>query len=408
MTREEAVALLTEHDQMQVLAHEGKLSDEEKQQLYDQLEMIDWSLPDNVRKGLGAQERGVIEPIPVMELSQIDERREEFEAAGLQAMKEGKVAAVLLAGGQGTRLGSPKPKGMYNIGKTRELFIFECLINNLMETVKKAGAWVPLYIMTSDKNHDDTVAFFEEKNCFGYDPHYIHFFRQSMAPCVDFSGKLLMEDAGRIAVSPNGNGGWYASLCAAGLDWQMKEAGIEWLTAFAVDNVLQRINDPAFVGAVLSTGADCGGMVVRKAAPDERVGVICREDGRPSIVEYYEMTDDMINLRDENGNLLYNFGVILNYMFSLKKLDEIRRMALPLHRAAKKIPYMDEKGRMISPAEPNGFKFETLILDMIHMMDSCCAFEVERNKSFAPVKNLTGIDSVESARKLLEENGIQL
>ena len=408
MTREEAVALLTRHGQMQVLAHEDLLNEKERQELYDQLALIDWSLPDGVVKGEESDGRGVFAPIPVMELSEIEEKRAQLEAAGLDALRQGKVAAVLLAGGQGTRLGSPKPKGMYNIGLTRELYIFECLIGNLMEVVKRAGTWLPLYIMTSDKNHEDTVSFFEEKNYFGYDPSSIRFFRQSMAPCVDYSGKLLLEAPGRIAMSPNGNGGWYASLCNAGLDVQMKEAGIEWLTAFAVDNVLQKINDPAFIGAVLTAGADCGGMVVKKAAPDERVGVICLEDGRPSIVEYYEMTDDMVSLKDENGNLLYNYGVILNYMFRLKKLDEIRRMALPLHKAAKKIPYIGADGRLVSPDAPNGYKFETLILDMIHMMDSCCPFEVEREKTFAPVKNLTGIDSVESARELLQENGVRL
>ena len=408
MTREEAVAVLTEHNQLQVLAFEDSLTDREKQQLYDQVSLIDWSLPDGVINHESAAQRGRFDPIPVMELAEIDARRDELEEIGLKALREGKVAAVLLAGGQGTRLGSPKPKGMYNIGLTRELYIFECLIHNLMEVVKKAGAWLPLFIMTSDKNHEDTVAFFEEKDYFGYDRSYVHFFRQSMAPCVDFSGKLLMEAPGRIAMSPNGNGGWYASLCHAGLDRLMREQGVEWLTAFAVDNVLQKINDPAFVGAVISAGADCGGMVVKKAAPDERVGVMCLEDGRPSIVEYYEMTEDMVTLKDEQGNLLYNFGVILNYMFSLDKLEEIRRTALPLHKAAKKIPFLDSEGKLTNPSEPNGYKFETLILDMIHMMNSCCPFEVEREKTFAPVKNLTGVDSVESARKLLEANGVQL
>ncbi len=188
----------------------------------------------------------------------------------------------------------------------------------------------------------------------------------------------------------------------------MKEAGVEWLTAFAVDNVLQRINDPAFVGAVIDSGCDCGGMVVRKADPNERVGVLCTEDGKPSIVEYYEMTDDMIHLKDENGNLLYNFGVILNYMFNLDRLTEIKSKRLPLHIVEKKIPYIDDDGNLIKPTTPNGYKFESLILDMIHMMDSCCPFEVEREKAFAPVKNPTGVDSVESARKLLEKNGVTL
>ena len=148
--------------------------------------------------------------------------------------------------------------------------------------------------------------------------------------------------------------------------------------------------------------------MVRKADPYERVGVLCLEDGKPSIVEYYEMTDDMIHLRDENGNLLYNFGVILNYMFRLDKLEEIVKKELPVHIVEKKVPYMDETGTFIKPDKPNGYKFEELVLDMIHLMDSCLPYEVVRNREFAPIKNPTGVDSVESARALLQENGVTL
>lgn len=401
-----ALSLMEEKGQQQVFDFYDRLSDEEKDELIAQIDGIDWEMLEAA--GADAAGRGHFEPVPVMELPEIEARRDELTRIGLDALHRGKVGAVLLAGGQGTRLGFDKPKGMFNIGISRTLYIFECLFSNLAEVSRQAGAWLPLYIMTSDKNHEDTVSFLREQNYFGYNGDYVHFFRQAMAPCTDFDGKILLEAPGRIATSPNGNGGWFSSLCRAGLDRQMREAGIEWLSAFAVDNVLQKINDPAFIGAVLSSGADCGGMVVRKADPQERVGVICLEDGRPSIVEYYEMTDDMVNLRDDSGNLLYNFGVILNYLFRLDRLEEIAEKPLPLHRAAKKIPCIASDGTQIKPAEPNGYKYETLILDMIHMMNGCCAFEVERDRAFAPVKNLTGVDSVESARKLLEKNGIIL
>ena len=188
----------------------------------------------------------------------------------------------------------------------------------------------------------------------------------------------------------------------------MQERGIEWLSVFSVDNVLQRINDPVYVGAVISSGCDCGGKVVRKASPNERVGVLCRESGKPAIVEYYEMTDDMRSLRDENGNLLYNFGVTLNYLFRLKRLEEIREKKLPVHIVEKKIPYIDENGNEVKPEAPNGYKFEDLVLDMIHMMDSCLPYEIVREKEFAPVKNREGVDSVDTARELLTKNGVQI
>ena len=167
-----------------------------------------------------------------------------------------------------------------------------------------------------------------------------------------------------------------------------------------------KIADPVFVGAVLEQGCVCGAKVVAKAEPNERVGVLCLEDGKPSIVEYYEMTDEMVHSRDENGRLLYNFGVILNYLFQVETLEKIMDQNLPTHVVEKKIPYLDGNGKYIKPEEPNGYKFETLVLDMIHMMDNCLSFEVEREKEFAPIKNATGVDSLESARELMRKNGI--
>ena len=187
----------------------------------------------------------------------------------------------------------------------------------------------------------------------------------------------------------------------------LKQTEIEWLNVFAVDNVLQRIADPCFIGAVLASGKDCGSKVVAKASPDEKVGVMCLEDGKPSIVEYYEMTEEMLHQRDAKGNYAYNYGVILNYLFRVKCLDRSVKESLPLHRAFKKIPYYDG-GKTIRPDEPNAYKFETLALDLVRMQESCLPFEVDRKKEFAPVKNATGVDSIDTARELLRINGVEL
>ena len=175
-----------------------------------------------------------------------------------------------------------------------------------------------------------------------------------------------------------------------------------------MDNCLQRIADPMFVGATIAYGCESGAKVVRKAAPDEKVGVLCTEDGRPSIAEYYEMTEEMATARKENGDLKYGFGVILNYLFSEKKLEEIADAHMPIHVVEKKIPYVDENGTPVKPEQPNGYKFETLVVDMIRMMDDNLPYEVEREKEFAPIKNLHGVDSLDSARELLERNGVEL
>lgn len=409
MNYNEIKNILAEHGQLHLLRYYNELDAEKQTILLKQLEDIDWNLLDLLKDHKDTEEvRGRLEPLGAMEIGEIEANRTKFEALGTKALQEQKIGAVLLAGGQGTRLGFDKPKGMFNVGITHELYIFECLIRNLMEVVNKIGAWIPLYIMTSDKNNADTVAFLHEKNFFGYNKDYIHFFIQDMAPSVSYDGKILMEDKHLISLSPNGNGGWFHSMMRGGLVSEMKETGIEWLTVFAVDNVLQRINDPTWIGAVIDSGCDCGGKVVRKADPQERVGVLCLEDEKPSIVEYYEMTDDMIHLKDENGNLLYNFGVILNYMFRLDKLEDIISKKMDVHIVEKKIPFIDENGILVHPDEPNGYKFELLVLDMIHMMDSCLPYEVVRRKEFAPIKNPTGVDSVESARELLIENGVSL
>lgn len=376
------------------------------QRLKDQLNNMDWSCLEMLEQK--EQKRGVFEPLGAMEIPEIKEREEEFKAIGIEAMKQGKVAAVLLAGGQGTRLGFDKAKGMYNFGVTKELYIFEQLIRNLQNVVAQVGSDIPLYIMTSDKNDKDTREFFAEHDYFGYNEDFVKFFVQEMVPAVDFEGNVLVEAEDSLAMSPNGNGGWFKSMVKAGLDKDMKEKGVEWLDVFAVDNVLQKIADPVFVGATIDSGCVSGAMVVRKNDPYERVGALCLEDGHPSIVEYYELTPEMAEAKNEAGSLLYGFGVILNYLFSLDTLLEIEKQSLPLHIVEKKVPYIDENGVFVKPETPNAYKFETLILDMIFMMENCLSFEIEREKGFAPIKNPTGVDSVESARELLKLNGIEI
>jgi UDP-N-acetylglucosamine/UDP-N-acetylgalactosamine diphosphorylase len=368
---------------------------------------MDWSILNLAHNGRKKDEN-TYAPLGAMEIAEIREREDEFRRAGLEAIREGKIGAILLAGGQGTRLGFDRAKGMYNIGVTKTLYIFEQLIKNLMAVKEEAGAWIPLYIMTSDKNDEQTRAFFAEHEYFGYEPSYVSFFVQEMVPAVDFDGNILMESEESLAMSPNGNGGWFQSITRAGLDKDIRARGVEWLNVFSVDNVLQRIADPVFVGATLLSGCVCGSKVVQKADPDERIGALCLENGKPSIVEYYELTGEMAHARNENGSLLYGFGVTLNYLFSINKLHEIVGTSLPVHRVEKKVPYMDEQGQIIRPEEPNAYKFEQLIVDMIYLMDDCLPFEVEREKEFAPVKNATGVDSVDTARKLLEKNGIEI
>lgn len=408
MTLSQAREKLEKYGQEHVLKYYDELSEDEKEALLAQIDATDMSILESCKHREELSKKGAITPLAAMQLPEIEANRESFTATGIEAIKNGKVGAVLLAGGMGTRLGSDNPKGMYNVGLTRELYIFECLINNLLDVVHQADAWIHLFVMTSDKNHEATVNFLKEHDFFGYNAAYVHFFMQEMAAATDYEGKIYLEEKGKLSTSPNGNGGWFISMKNAGLLDLVAKEGIEWLNVFAVDNVLQRIADPCFVGATIQKNCVVGAKVVRKNAPDEKVGVMCLEDGRPSIVEYYELTEELMNAKDENGDPAYYFGVILNYLFSVPELIKILNNNLPLHIVEKKIPYLNEEGELVKPETPNGFKFESLVLDMIHQMESCLPFEVVREKEFAPIKNKTGVDSVESARALLQKNGVVL
>ena len=343
-----------------------------------------------------------------MSLDEIALELEEDKRIGLEALKDGKLACILLAGGMGSRLGFDKPKGIYNIGVNKNLSIFECQMNTLKEVVKECGAYIHLFIMTSPLNDKDTRDFFLENNYFGYDKDYIKFFIQDEFPVTDLSGKVLLENKYTPATAANGNGGWFLSMMNAGLLDYVVEKGIEYFNVYAVDNVLQKMADPVFLGATIKRGAEVGAKVVRKADPNEKVGVICMANGHPSITEYIELTDELRYSKDEKGEYLYNFGVILNYLFKLDSLLRTKEESFPVYKAKKKYAYMNLEGEFINPTEPNAYKSETFVLDMIRMMNSCLSFEVSREREFAPVKNLNGVDSVDTARELLIKNGVEI
>ena len=385
MTYENALEILKKYGQEHVLAYYDELNEEEKQSLLLQIGEIDFSMFDVLKEKGTAGKTGSITPTAALTLDTIKEYEFAYKVLGETAIQKGQLALVMLAGGQGTRLGFDGPKGTYNIGLTRDL-----------------------YIMTSDKNYAATTAFFAEHKNFGYKEEYLHFFKQELVPSVDFYGKILMEGPSKIVLSPNGNGGWFSSMKRAGLVEQLDKEGIRYINVFAVDNVLQKIADPVFLGAMMMEDYQSAAKVVKKADPYERVGVLCNLDGKPHIVEYYELTDDMRFEKNANGDYAYNYGVILNYIFPVDQLKVLLNENMPLHAAKKVIPYMNEKKELVKPAEPNGYKFETLALDMLQFMNDCLPFEVVRDYEFAPIKNAEGVDSPETARALLKKNGYKL
>ena len=386
--------------QAQLLRWYPSLSPAEKKQLLADIDRLDFEMIRAAAKPFVPNE-GEISPIAVTRLEEINEKREAYRELGIKALSEGKLAAVLLAGGQGTRLGFDHAKGCYNVALSGSLFLFQILIENLKDNVALCGRPVPLYIMTSDLNYDETVGFFREKAFFGYPEDCVHFFRQDMAPSLTADGKVMLEEKYHISYTPNGNGGWFSSLKRAGLLEQMKAEGVEWLNVFSVDNVLQQIADPVFLGAVLADGSYCGAKVIAKATPEEKIGAICLRGGRTTVVEYSELSEEMRYAKDEAGNFLYHYGVTLNYLFHLQETEKRAGEALPLHKAFKKIRCLNEKGESVLPETPNGYKIETFIFDILECYPKVTVFEVSRKDEFAPIKNASGTDSPESARELL-------
>ena len=404
--------IMLTYDQEEILEKVSKKNERDKARILRQCDFLDFTFLKALKEKEKA--RGFIEPIKTMKLAEIEKNRDEYEKIGVEAIKAGKVGALVLAGGMGTRLGSHHAKGMYDIGITKPVYIFQRMFENMMDVVNQTGAWIPLFIMTNIMNDREIKEFLVEHKCFGYNPAYIKFFAQDMSPCVDYNGKILFAKPDEFAMSPNGNGGFYSSMMNAGLDKLCKEKGIEYINVFAIDNVLQRIADPVFVGATIKSGCATGAKVVKKADPGEKVGSICLEDGQPSVVEYYEMTDELMQAKDEEGEPAYDYGVILNYLFRVKEMDSIVRNEMPVHIVKKKVPYLAESKDSptgyitVDPQEPNAYKLETLTLDFVQMMGSCLPFEVVREREFAPIKNSMGIDPVDSARKMLLAIGYEL
>ncbi len=395
---------LRKNGQLHLLEGFDVLSEAEQAELLHDIESVNFDMM--ARADEETEKNYNIAPIDIFTADMADAEEAELKKLGLEAIAANKVAAVLLCGGQGTRLGFPHSKGMFDIGVTKPIYIFELHFAYLSKVAKEAGNYFPVFIMTSIYNDGEIREFLAEHDYFGYDKNAVFFYKQKMAYATDLEGKLLKGSPSTLVASPDGNGGWFASLAAAGYLDMLKEKGTEWLNIISIDNVLQRTVDPVFVGATVRANVSCGAKVICKNAPDERIGLLCLNDGKPTIIEYYEL-DQLVK---ETGLSIegIDYGVILNYLFSVKEMERtLTESPLPVHKAKKKVPYWDGE-KVVTPTTENGYKFEMLATDLVVQMGTCLPYEVRRELEFAPVKNKTGIDSVESARAMLEARGYTL
>ena len=327
-------------------------------------------------------------------------------AIGMEAIRKGQVAALVLAGGQGTRLGFSGPKGMFDMGLPSGRTLFQLIAERLVKLQQLAQAEqpLPLYVMTSPLNHDETQAYFAQHANFGLTD--VVFFPQGMLPCLTTNdGKMILEDRHRVAMAPDGNGGLYPSL--APFLPNLRKRGIDYLHAFSIDNCLTKPADPVFLGYCIRQHADCGNKVVWKADAHEKVGVVAEKDGRPCVVEYSEITSEMAERTDEDGYLVWGAANICNHFYTV---DFLEHTILPnvgnlYHVAHKKIPYYDGQQTVTPTTHNNGIKLETFIFDVFPLSQNMAILDVDRAEEFAPVKNREGNDSPETARALLAQLG---
>lgn len=383
---------LNEYNQSHILGEIEGLDENEKQELYEQISKIDFEEIENLYKEIGKDlnfEKLDISPMDYVDKSKLDEdERQRLEVLGKDIIENDQYAVVTLAGGQGTRLGFNGPKGTYklDIGENGK-YIFQILTEILEKSKELYGVLPYWYIMTSVQNYEQTVSFFEEHNFFGYDKEKVKFFKQGELPLLTKEGKMLLE-GNKVKMASNGNGGVYKALRKEKMIDDMKSKGIKWVYIFGVDNIMVKPIDAIFLGLAIDKNMEVAGKSIDKAYPEERVGVFCKKNGVPGVIEYTELPENMRYARNNEGELLYKEAPFINFLLSIDAIEKVSKEDLEYHLAIKNDLY----------------KFETFVFDMFKFFDDVLIMRTERDEEFAPIKNKTGVDSPETAVKIYEKS----
>ncbi|MFP4118212.1 MAG: UTP--glucose-1-phosphate uridylyltransferase [Candidatus Woesearchaeota archaeon] len=400
------------HGQEHVLRFWDELGYTSQERLISQIASIDFELLEMLKRthinteGSEEDEENdkSFEPPEVIDLPETEEdilQRTKAKREGDDLLRKGKVAVFVVAGGQGSRLGFDGPKGCYRISPIKRKSLFQLHAEKLVAMSRRYGKAFPFYIMTSETNHDETKKFFEDNDYFGLDE--VHFFRQDMIPAMDPDGKMILSAKDTIFMNPNGHGGSLYALKESGALDDMKSKGVEHIFYMQVDNALVNILDPVFIGHHKLNGSEMSNKAVKKAYPEEKVGVFGVVDGKNTVIEYSVLPDSLRYQKDERGELRFNAGNTAIHCIDIALIERVYEQSLPFNKAFKKIPFIDDDGNLVKPEEPNGYKFEMFIFDALSQCNKSITMIVDRRKEFAPVKNKDGNDSPETARKMISD-----
>jgi len=403
MNYEQALEELKKYNQAHLLVGYNELTDGQKKELLESISGIDLEQATNLINL--SKERvleGEITPIhSVTKADYSDEKVQEIESKAKDIITSGQYAVITMAGGQGTRLGHTGPKGTYLLHLNKgDKYIFELFAEQLLEAFNKYGVYISWYIMTSEANDKETREFFKAKNYFGYPENKIEFFKQGELPITDTEGNLVLEAKDKVFKASDGNGGIFNALSKNNITNKLKINGVKWVLITGIDNILVNLVDEMYLGLVSMSTALNGVKSVEKTLPEEKVGLFCKRNNKPSIVEYSELDESMRYAKAKDGSLLYKDANIVNHLLSIELLEKIKNEKLPIHRAYKGLNYVNKNGDFVVAKDPNLYKYECFIFDYFNFVDDVVIYRVDRNKEFAPVKNKEGVDSPSTATAL--------
>ena len=404
---EQAKKLLKENNQLKMLKLLENLEVEKKEKLATDILKVDFKQLHRLYENKNGKRKtkDKIEPIKYIDKNKLNNKqRQEIEKIGEKVLRQNQYAVVTMAGGQGTRLGWKGPKGTFklDVGENGK-YIFEILANTLKRTTSKYGKEVYWYIMTSVDNNNETIKFFKEHDFFGYNPEKVKFFTQNILPLLDLDGNLLMDSNYKIKEASDGNGGVFIALKNSKMIEDMKSHNIKWVYVCGVDNIMANMTDEILLGLAIKNNMPSASKSVKKAYPEEKVGIFCKKNGKPAIIEYIDMDKKMIYAEDEDGELLYGESNIVGHLFNVETLEKMADYKFDYHCAIKKNSYIDENLKKVEPKEPNSLKFEAFIFDGFEYLEDMAILRVNREEEFAPIKNATGVDSPQTAKEIYEK-----